>query len=90
MWGRGGGGGGRGRRIVDGGGEARNIFSSKYHILSLYLLFVKFINYKCLINIIGNSLKFTKVGEIFIEVMLNKKDGTVQFIIKDTGIGISL
>ncbi|PJZ69898.1 hybrid sensor histidine kinase/response regulator [Leptospira perolatii] len=43
------------------------------------------------INLIGNSLKFTETGEIFLSSELKKKDGnlfTILFSIHDTGIGI--
>jgi signal transduction histidine kinase/ligand-binding sensor domain-containing protein/DNA-binding response OmpR family regulator len=45
-----------------------------------------------LMNLVGNALKFTHNGEIFIHVYLIKKDGdTLQlgFEVKDTGIGIA-
>jgi CheY-like chemotaxis protein len=45
-----------------------------------------------LINLIGNSVKFTKQGEIFIGVQLKRKDdnGNIElcFKVQDTGIGI--
>lgn len=45
-----------------------------------------------LLNIIGNALKFTKQGEIFIKVELihhTTDQAQILFAIKDTGIGIS-
>lgn len=45
-----------------------------------------------LINLVGNSVKFTQHGEIRIDVshkMVNHDNMTINFIIKDTGIGIS-
>ena len=45
-----------------------------------------------LANLIGNAVKFTEKGEIVIRARLLKKDGenaTIQFSIKDTGIGLS-
>lgn len=45
-----------------------------------------------LINLIGNAIKFTKAGEIFVGVRVsNMKAGqmTLAFEIRDTGIGIS-
>lgn len=44
-----------------------------------------------LMNLIGNAIKFTEKGEIFVSVELeneSRKKATVKFIIKDTGIGI--
>lgn len=44
-----------------------------------------------LLNLIGNAIKFTSSGEVFIEVTLNKADLNeldLCFKIKDTGIGI--
>ena len=44
-----------------------------------------------LVNLAGNSVKFTEKGEIFISVEISKKienDLVVQFAVKDTGIGI--
>jgi PAS domain S-box-containing protein len=43
-----------------------------------------------LVNLIGNSVKFTEKGEICINVSTySKKDNIIQFSIHDTGIGIS-
>ena len=47
-----------------------------------------------LINVIGNSLKFTSQGEISLKLYslpgeLNQPSSFVQFLIKDTGIGIT-
>ncbi|MFN8674221.1 MAG: ATP-binding protein [Candidatus Sericytochromatia bacterium] len=45
-----------------------------------------------LVNLIGNSIKFTDKGEVFTSVkLLEKQDNTItlQFCIKDTGIGIA-
>jgi len=44
-----------------------------------------------LTNLVGNALKFTQVGEIFVEVKTTKLDGEnyeIHFAVKDTGIGI--
>ncbi|MEO0473923.1 MAG: response regulator, partial [Bacteroidota bacterium] len=43
-----------------------------------------------LINLIGNAIKFTKKGELFVEAYLKGKDADQQivFAIHDTGIGI--
>ncbi|MBC8181456.1 response regulator [candidate division KSB1 bacterium] len=44
-----------------------------------------------LINLIGNAIKFTKKGEIAINVNLineSENDATLQFSVRDTGIGI--
>jgi CheY-like chemotaxis protein/HPt (histidine-containing phosphotransfer) domain-containing protein len=44
-----------------------------------------------LINLVGNAMKFTEVGEILIEVSLSRQSDdqvTLLFSVKDTGIGI--
>jgi len=41
---------------------------------------------QCLMNLAGNSLKFTKAGKVEISVEL--KDGTLVYRVADTGIGI--
>jgi len=44
-----------------------------------------------LINLVGNAVKFTPKGEIFIDVSLKSKIGINQdlcFVVRDTGIGI--
>lgn len=44
-----------------------------------------------LINLIGNSLKFTKKGEVFLGLKLasqEEEDLTLAFVVRDTGIGI--
>jgi len=44
-----------------------------------------------LINLVGNAVKFTKVGEVFIGVHIKSSSGNnveLEFEIKDTGIGI--
>jgi signal transduction histidine kinase/CheY-like chemotaxis protein len=44
-----------------------------------------------LINLIGNAIKFTKEGSVHISVSLQKEEGglmTIQFAVKDSGVGI--
>ena len=44
-----------------------------------------------LVNLIGNALKFTELGEVVLAVEENpeaKEKGTLRFIVSDTGIGI--
>jgi len=44
-----------------------------------------------IVNLLGNAIKFTKQGEVNFSIKLNSKDrkeSTICFIIKDTGIGI--
>ncbi|MGA7954748.1 MAG: ATP-binding protein [Gloeobacterales cyanobacterium] len=42
-----------------------------------------------LINLLGNALKFTPVGEISLKVTFDAAQQVIQFAIQDTGIGIS-
>jgi len=45
-----------------------------------------------LVNLLGNSIKFTQKGSIVIEVTLEKLEQeniTIKFLVQDTGIGIS-
>ena len=47
---------------------------------------------QCLVNLIGNAIKFTKVGEISIDVTVTGRQGPtsrVRFAVRDTGIGLS-
>jgi signal transduction histidine kinase len=41
---------------------------------------------QCLMNLAGNSLKFTKAGKVEISVAMN--DGRLRYCVADTGIGI--
>ncbi len=43
-----------------------------------------------LVNLLGNAVKFTgEQGSIKLEVQTNAKEGRIQFVVQDTGIGIS-
>jgi len=45
-----------------------------------------------LYNLIGNGIKFTEVGEVFVDVTKVAEDGknqTIRFTVRDTGIGIA-
>ena len=46
---------------------------------------------QCLINLIGNAIKFTKTGFVHVNITTSHKDGQsyIRFDIKDTGIGIN-
>jgi len=41
---------------------------------------------QCLMNLAGNSLKFTKAGKV--EISVEEKDGLLTYRVADTGIGI--
>jgi CheY-like chemotaxis protein len=45
---------------------------------------------QCLINLIGNALKFTDQGHVILRVssFINKQKGWIRFSVEDTGIGI--
>ena len=42
---------------------------------------------QCLMNLAGNSLKFTKTGRV--EISVEQKDGLLTYRVSDTGIGIA-
>jgi signal transduction histidine kinase len=42
---------------------------------------------QCLMNLAGNSLKFTKAGKV--EISVGEKDGVLTYRVADTGIGIA-
>jgi PAS domain S-box-containing protein len=47
---------------------------------------------QCLINLLGNAIKFTRVGEIAAEVSVVERNGDhvgVRFEVRDTGIGVA-
>jgi len=45
---------------------------------------------QCLVNLVGNSIKFTEKGHVYIRVCLQEDDGGpfIRFDVEDTGIGI--
>jgi len=46
---------------------------------------------QCLLNLVGNAIKFTQTGEVLIDVFpLGQQDGKtlIQFEVRDTGLGI--
>jgi len=45
---------------------------------------------QCLINLIGNSIKFTEKGHVYVNVCMQEVDGKpyIRFDVEDTGIGI--
>jgi len=47
---------------------------------------------QCLINLIGNAIKFTKEGHVYVNISLEDKDNQpyIRFDIEDTGIGIPI
>src|SRR5262249_16782324 len=47
---------------------------------------------QCLLNLVGNSLKFTPKGEILVSVAVEEQRATdvvLRFVVRDTGIGIA-
>jgi signal transduction histidine kinase/DNA-binding response OmpR family regulator len=49
--------------------------------------------YQILINLVGNAIKFTKVGGVFIEVRIkskNKESINLEFEVVDSGVGIPI
>lgn len=42
-----------------------------------------------LVNLIGNAIKFTEAGEVELKVAPEGDDGTVHFMLRDTGVGIA-
>jgi len=45
---------------------------------------------QCLVNLVGNAIKFTEVGHIHINVSIHEENGEphIRFDVEDTGIGI--
>ena len=46
-----------------------------------------------IVNLLGNAVKFTEIGEVELKVTFTKKDKTIgkfRFSVRDTGIGINL
>ena len=46
--------------------------------------------HQCLVNLVGNAIKFTKKGHVYVNVSLEEREGKpfVRFDVEDTGIGI--
>lgn len=44
---------------------------------------------QCLVNLIGNAIKFTQNGDIMVEVEQINDEGTFEFRVSDTGVGIA-
>ncbi len=46
---------------------------------------------QCLINLVGNAIKFTEKGHVFVNIQIERRDDTdyIHFDVEDTGIGIS-
>ncbi|MCH9651971.1 MAG: response regulator [Deltaproteobacteria bacterium] len=42
-----------------------------------------------LVNLVGNSLKFTQIGSITITITPDRESGLLRFSVRDTGIGIA-
>lgn len=42
-----------------------------------------------LLNLMGNAVKFTKHGEVILDISLSKDNQSIIFVVKDSGIGIS-
>ena len=47
---------------------------------------------QCLINLLGNAIKFTETGHVYLHITLQKDGGKdlIRFDVEDTGIGIPL
>jgi signal transduction histidine kinase len=45
---------------------------------------------QCLINLVGNAIKFTREGHVYLKVSLQEIEDTpfIRFDVEDTGIGI--
>ena len=45
---------------------------------------------QCLINLVGNAVKFTEKGHVFVNIQIERRDDTdyIRFDVEDTGVGI--
>ncbi len=45
---------------------------------------------QCLINLVGNAVKFTEKGHVFVNIQIDRRDDTdyIRFDVEDTGVGI--
>lgn len=80
--------------VLNTAADAKKLFLTNFFSpnISKRLLGDSFRIKQVLMNLIGNSIKFTKSGSVVVSVNLNKdktKKGNILFEVTDTGIGIS-